>query len=480
MITTTDVPPEKGDSSPAVTERERRLHGFAVLVAVGDLAAASSAWQVALAAHRVRPRALSDTATQGWLRHRVVEELQGTLRGRVDRLLHVDHELPVEHRARLRALGASDAAIGGLRALSPVDRGLVIGSAAEHLDVAALRTLAGGSADAARRAVQRAMRRYVHGVQATLVGQPWARRQPLGELAERIAAASAGRDRGPGVSLPRHADDPHVAFLSWLADGAAGQPEAAVAAHAMACAECRDAIAAVAALQAIRPGRSAPPAVVLDTPIPRRAPGWLWQLAAPATALLVIVLAIASGSQPLTPSSGGGLVPGLLGPVAALPGTPAAEPSAAATDGGVGSPVPGTSDAPLPPGPGTGPGSGIGTGTGLPGATTSPLDPSTGPQASSPAAPSGSPPPPASEPPPATQPPAATPPPTQPPATLPPPEPTPVPTQAPPQPTPAPPQPTPTAAPAANCSNDVDDDGDLLIDFLDPGCALFGNEFALP
>ncbi|HET7141106.1 MAG TPA: hypothetical protein VFJ03_01330 [Candidatus Limnocylindria bacterium] len=43
------------------------------------------------------------------------------------------------------------------------------------------------------------------------------------------------------------------------------------------------------------------------------------------------------------------------------------------------------------------------------------------------------------------------------------------------------PTPDPTAAPslAANCSNGVDDDGDLLADLLDLGCVLFGDEFAL-
>lgn len=196
-ITTTDVPTAKGDSSPAVTERERRLYGFAVLVALGDDVAATAAWQAALAAYPRQLAADPDTPADGWLRRRVLDGLHEPLKRRVDRLLRIAPELPVEARARLRALGASDAAISGLRVLLPADRGMVIASSAEHLDAADLRVLVGRGDTGTRRMIARAMGRYVRAAQASLAGQPWIRREPTGELAERVAAA-AGTPGGPG------------------------------------------------------------------------------------------------------------------------------------------------------------------------------------------------------------------------------------------------------------------------------------------
>ena len=56
------------------------------------------------------------------------------------------------------------------------------------------------------------------------------------------------------------------------------------------------------------------------------------------------------------------------------------------------------------------------------------------------------------------------------------PGPTPAPTPTPEPPTPAPtPEPEPTPSTDGTCSNGVDDDGDALIDLVDPGCLLLGN-----
>jgi hypothetical protein len=54
------------------------------------------------------------------------------------------------------------------------------------------------------------------------------------------------------------------------------------------------------------------------------------------------------------------------------------------------------------------------------------------------------------------------------------PEPTPPPTPQPtPEPTPPPtPEPTPEPNPSGECVDGIDNDGDLLIDILDPGCLL--------
>lgn len=57
------------------------------------------------------------------------------------------------------------------------------------------------------------------------------------------------------------------------------------------------------------------------------------------------------------------------------------------------------------------------------------------------------------------------------------PDPTPSPTPDPPDPTPSPtPDPTPSPPIASNCSDGVDNDGDLLIDGFDPGCIVGDSE----
>ena len=67
---------------------------------------------------------------------------------------------------------------------------------------------------------------------------------------------------------------------------------------------------------------------------------------------------------------------------------------------------------------------------------------------------------------PSASPPSATPTPTPVPAT---PTPSPQPTEA--------PIPTPSPTMSVDCSDGVDNDGDLFVDLLDPGCLLFGDEF---
>ena len=72
--------------------------------------------------------------------------------------------------------------------------------------------------------------------------------------------------------------------------------------------------------------------------------------------------------------------------------------------------------------------------------------------------------------------PAPTPPPTPDPTPVPTPAPTPPPT---PDPTPVPtPDPTPEPPPPDNCADGIDNDGDLLVDLIDPGCLLADDENA--
>jgi hypothetical protein len=250
-----------------------------------------------------------------------------------------------------------------------------------------------------------------------------------------------------------------------------------IAGHFAACAECRNAVNALDSLRAIDP-------TLPDLPAPSaraepEAPIWRWaRYAVP----LIVIFALAV----LRPNIGAVLAPhgdlfqpivdpeqGILGDWGSAfdpdPGTgatptdeagsqvpgasggspqpslaPGIVPSAGATPGGVGDP----SGAPFTTAPGaSAPAS-------LPPGVTPP--PSV--QASQPGEPTS---PPSSDPT-APPPPPVTPEPTPPPTPQPTPEPTPPPT----------PEPTPEPNPSGECVDGIDNDGDLLIDILDPGCLL--------
>jgi len=280
-------------------------------------------------------------------------------------------------------------------------------------------------------------------------------------------------------AIVRLGDPVHTAFQSWLATGANGDPEPAAALHAVACESCRNAVAAVDSLQAMDTARADLPALAPPQPAP--ASRWRWAMHVfPAAAVLVLALAQIAGSgtvmAPGTVAGNGapdfGQIPfGGAGGVPTLFGSPS--PSASS---GTESAAPSPSDEQqVQPGQGFPPGVPVPLPTFGPPLPTPPPGvtppPGTPPGSSAPSASSGpNPTPPPPTPPPPTPPPPTPPPPTPPPPTPPPPTPEP--------PTPPPPTPEPTLA--ANCSDGIDNDGDLLIDLLDPGCLLlFGNEFAL-
>jgi hypothetical protein len=102
----------------------------------------------------------------------------------------------VERRATLRALGASDAVIGGLSSLGLLDRGLVVAHEVERLPMDEVESLLGRDAAGARRRVSRALHGYVRGALKLLAEEPWARREPSGELATRIATVARHHPAG--------------------------------------------------------------------------------------------------------------------------------------------------------------------------------------------------------------------------------------------------------------------------------------------
>ena len=254
---------------------------------------------------------------------------------------------------------------------------------------------------------------------------------------------------------------PHRQFEAWLLSGKEGDPPQRLTSHGETCDECRSRIAAFDLLKAIDPTRAGVPPAARWTIERKRTPA-PWMVLGVCGAILLALLSIAGW-----PRSGSlGMGTGQLMPLqqvlgntgAPTPSLDASAPSvpATASEGGVSSAEAAQSPGPLDQ-------SAVGP-EGSPGEPAPGASPGETPSGT--AAPAG-------------DAPVATPPPTN--------APTPRPPTAPPptaQPTPVPtprPTPDPTAAPslAANCSNGVDDDGDLLADLLDLGCVLFGDEFAL-
>ncbi|HEY7462853.1 MAG TPA: hypothetical protein VH987_00225 [Candidatus Limnocylindria bacterium] len=167
-----------------------RLRGFAVLVALGDQPAALRACERALADGERRHARHGLAHPEGWLRGRVIHHLGGLPQPLARWLAPSDEAHMIERRATLRALGASDAVIGGLSSLSLLDRGLVVAHEVERLPMEEVQAMLGRDAAGARRRVSRALHGYVRGALKLLEEEPWARREPSGELATRIAMAA--------------------------------------------------------------------------------------------------------------------------------------------------------------------------------------------------------------------------------------------------------------------------------------------------
>jgi hypothetical protein len=235
------------------------------------------------------------------------------------------------------------------------------------------------------------------------------------------------------------APDPHRRFREWAMSGAPGEPLRDVALHASLCAGCTTLMAALDQLSAIDAGQAPlPPAVLAErepAPGARRTGRYAAAFAGVAIAAVLI-------------GFGGALLLQLRGVPGSADGTPA-QAVLAGTGRPSATPETQSSASPTP------------TPTSAPTASPTPVPQVAGPPAATPR--------------PATPRPTATARPTNRPSASPTPS-----TQATPTPTLAPtptavPTPTPTPAPD-DCADGIDNDGDTLVDGLDPGCVLDGNE----
>ena len=252
----------------------------------------------------------------------------------------------------------------------------------------------------------------------------------------------------------------HDKFDAWISAGADEDPPRDVALHASGCDICLRLAASFDALVAVDPGLApAPPLRAARVSPLSRAPARLARSAAAALAVVAVVGAGALfGANALRPRSGDeiadatptpqvaeGVLGAAGGPTQAPSRGAGASASAPASGEASATPIP----SPTPRGAAAVPASPLPTiGGGPPPASAMPATPlaTPGPTTAPTSAPTAAP-------------------------TPPPPPPTPSPS---PTPTPTP-SPTPTATPD-DCADGLDNDGDLLIDALDPGCVLDGNE----
>jgi len=178
------APAQYDDATLAAAFRDlhgSRLHGFALLVTLGDSRAAERAAGFALAAGAAQAAALRHPErAAAWLRART---LRGLVRGRTHR-----PSAPIESRlAALAPLGVSETVYRGLAGLSLEGRAAIAASAIERFDPIDVETILDAAPAATRHAVAEARRRYLRHATRTSpddVGSP--PDQPMGELASRV------------------------------------------------------------------------------------------------------------------------------------------------------------------------------------------------------------------------------------------------------------------------------------------------------
>jgi hypothetical protein len=262
--------------------------------------------------------------------------------------------------------------------------------------------------------------------------------------------------------MTRRAAEPHERFDEWLLSGARGEPARDLALHASLCPACTARIRALDLLMAVDAGRAPRPLSLVGA---RRPAGALRRMGLAAVALGGVTLAAAligvaswrlidlqGLAEPVDENAGATPAQAVLGgtgessqapsPEASSAAPSSAEPAATAT-GGPSQAAAATVQPTSPP-------------VNQPGATPRPSTARPSVSASSPTsvAPSPSP----------TSTPTGSPTPTPPGSATPDPAPTPT--------------PQPSAGPD-DCADGIDNDGDLLIDGLDPGCLLDGDEASL-
>jgi DNA-directed RNA polymerase specialized sigma24 family protein len=172
-----------------------RLHGFALLVALGDTRAAERAAGEALAAGAEQATALRHPErAAAWLRARTVRNLR---RGpRVDAA-----NAASARRDALASLGVAEVVRQGMATLNVEARAALVASVIERFEPIDVETILGASPAAARRLIAVARQRYlrlVDGLPADLVGEVSSEQDgPLAARIRDVTARAISTERGP-------------------------------------------------------------------------------------------------------------------------------------------------------------------------------------------------------------------------------------------------------------------------------------------
>jgi hypothetical protein len=165
-----------------------RLHGFAMLVTLGDDGAAERAAGRALAAGAAEAAALRHPErAAAWLRARTLRDLKHWAPGA--------STPPATLPGALAGLGVDDGVYQGLAALSVGARAALVASAVERFAPIDIEIILGASPAATRRAVAEARDRYLRVAVNESSGRPAA---PDGELTRRVQAVAARAMSGDG------------------------------------------------------------------------------------------------------------------------------------------------------------------------------------------------------------------------------------------------------------------------------------------
>jgi hypothetical protein len=163
-----------------------RLHGFALLVTLGDQPAAERVAGFSLAAGAEQAAALRHPErAAAWLRARCLRALRSRrwVRGTT----------PIElRRAALAPLGVGEAVFRGLAALSIDARAALVASDIERFDPIDVETILDAAPAATRHTVAEARNRYLQSASdGSSEEADWAPDQPMGEIASRVQRVAA-------------------------------------------------------------------------------------------------------------------------------------------------------------------------------------------------------------------------------------------------------------------------------------------------
>jgi len=144
----------------------QRLHGFALLLTLGDRAIAARLAADTIAAGSARAASLRHPErAAAWLRERVLRDAPGRLRrGR-------SQSRPERHHA-LGDLGADEGAIAGLEILDVRERAVLVAAMVERLDRRDVQTIVGVDGIRLDRLLRRANARYTSAMAAFQPGVP--------------------------------------------------------------------------------------------------------------------------------------------------------------------------------------------------------------------------------------------------------------------------------------------------------------------